>query len=195
MITIRKELHRTSRRARRCSTNASATPASRRRPSGCARAACRRTGLAFVASDRGRVVGTARLWNVSAGPSRPALLLGPLAVHPDYRCRGLGGALMRALAATTPSGSAIAPSCWSATRPTTSASASRPRRPAACGCPDRYDANRFLALELAPGALAGARGLVSPTGRLAPKPALSTLVARANPQPIRARGLTPLAWE
>ena len=55
-------------------------------------------GLAFVASDRGRIVGTARLWNVSAGPSRPALLLGPLAVHPDYRCRGLGAALMEAFA-------------------------------------------------------------------------------------------------
>jgi predicted N-acetyltransferase YhbS len=51
-------------------------------------------GLSLIATDRGRVAGTVRLWHVSAGPDRPALLLGPLAVHPDYRCRGFGGALM-----------------------------------------------------------------------------------------------------
>ena len=35
-------------------------------------------GLSFVATDRGRLAGTVRLWHVSAGPGRPALLLGPL---------------------------------------------------------------------------------------------------------------------
>ena len=34
-------------------------------------------GLAFVAVDGERVVGTARLWNVAGGTGRPALLLGP----------------------------------------------------------------------------------------------------------------------
>ncbi len=43
--------------------------------------------------------------------------------------------------------------------------------------PGRYEADRFLALELEPGALADARGLVSATGRRLPRPALSTLVA------------------
>jgi predicted N-acetyltransferase YhbS len=38
-------------------------------------------------------VGTVRLWNVSAGETQ-ALLLGPLAVHPDVRSRGIGAALM-----------------------------------------------------------------------------------------------------
>ncbi len=51
--------------------------------------------LAFVAVERGRVVGTVRLWHVSAGPARPALLLGPLAVHPDARNRGIGSMLVR----------------------------------------------------------------------------------------------------
>src|SRR5690349_6275409 len=37
-------------------------------------------GLSFVATEKNRVVGTVRLWHVSAGPVRPALLLGPLAV-------------------------------------------------------------------------------------------------------------------
>jgi predicted N-acetyltransferase YhbS len=51
-------------------------------------------GLSFVATAGDRVAGTVRLWHVSAGPGQPALLLGPLAVHPDFRSRGLGAALM-----------------------------------------------------------------------------------------------------
>ena len=52
-------------------------------------------GLSFVAVEDGRVVGTVRLWEVSAGPDRSALLLGPLAVDPAQRRRGIGSALMR----------------------------------------------------------------------------------------------------
>src|SRR5262245_46597259 len=50
--------------------------------------------LSFVASERGRVIGTVRLWHIWAGPGRAALLLGPLAVHPDCRDRGIGGRLV-----------------------------------------------------------------------------------------------------
>src|SRR4029450_8033540 len=52
-------------------------------------------GLAFEACERGSVVGTVRLWDVATGDGGPALLLGPLTVHPDHRCRGVGGALVR----------------------------------------------------------------------------------------------------
>ena len=52
-------------------------------------------GLSLVAVERGRVVGTVRLWHVAAGPGCAALLLGPLAVHPDYRNRGIGTTLVR----------------------------------------------------------------------------------------------------
>src|SRR5258708_36787591 len=44
-------------------------------------------GLAFSAVAQGRLVGTLRLWHVSAG-GVPALVLGPLAVDPS--CRKLG---------------------------------------------------------------------------------------------------------
>ena len=57
-------------------------------------------GLSFVAEENGCVVGTVRLWRVCAGPARPALLLGPLAVEEARRSLGTGTALMqRAIAA------------------------------------------------------------------------------------------------
>ena len=78
---------------------ASARRVSPRRPSACAKDRLPAEGLSFVAIEGGRLVGTVRLWNVTAGPGRPALLLGPLAVQPDIRARGIGAALMqRALA-------------------------------------------------------------------------------------------------
>ena len=53
-------------------------------------------GLAFsaVRQDGSRLVGTLRLWHVSAG-GVPALVLGPLAVDPSCRELGVGAALMR----------------------------------------------------------------------------------------------------
>jgi predicted N-acetyltransferase YhbS len=47
--------------------------------------------------------------------------------------------------------------------------------------PGRYERRRFLALELRPGALEGARGLVSAAGRFAEKPDLAALVAASTP--------------
>src|SRR5690606_7410203 len=54
-------------------------------------------GLALVAKAAdGRLVGTVRLWDVTAGEGGPAtLLLGPLAVDPSMKSAGIGGALMR----------------------------------------------------------------------------------------------------
>ena len=52
-------------------------------------------GLSFIAAEGRRVIGTARLWNVSVGNNRDALLLGPVAVAEDARSKGLGGAMVR----------------------------------------------------------------------------------------------------
>src|SRR5271170_4144525 len=57
-------------------------------------------GLSLVAEDDRNLIGTVRLWHVCAGPGRPALLLGPLAVDEARRCRGIGAALMRRAMAT-----------------------------------------------------------------------------------------------
>src|SRR5690348_12839882 len=51
------------------------------------------TGLALSAVREGRLIGTVRLWHVSAG-GRDALMLGPLAVDCDARGLGIGAALM-----------------------------------------------------------------------------------------------------
>src|SRR5262249_9091951 len=53
----------------------------------------RREGARVPAEGR-RIVGTVQLWQVPAGPDRPALLLGPLAVTPDRRKRGIGSTLV-----------------------------------------------------------------------------------------------------
>src|ERR1700709_2279471 len=50
-------------------------------------------GLALSVVRQGRLVGTVRLWHVSAG-GKPAPMLGPLAVDPDCRALGIGAALM-----------------------------------------------------------------------------------------------------
>ena len=133
-------------------------------------------GLSLVAAEGRRLVGTVRLWNVVAGPGRDAVLLGPLAVHPDCRNRGIGKALVRrAIARARLAGhGAILLVGDSAYYGRFGFSA------AATGglwMPGRYERDRLLALELKPGALAGARGLISPTGTVALKPDLSVLVA------------------
>ncbi|MGP1397928.1 MAG: GNAT family N-acetyltransferase [Inquilinaceae bacterium] len=51
--------------------------------------------LRLVARDGDRIVGAIRYWPVTVGPARlPALLLGPIAVAPDRRGTGVGGALI-----------------------------------------------------------------------------------------------------
>jgi len=136
-------------------------------------------GLALVARHDGRLVGTLRLWHVTAGPARPALLLGPLAVAADMRSAGIGGALMRrAIADAAALGHRaillVGDASYYARFGFSAA------HTAGLWLPGPFARERFLGLELVPGALAGARGLVSPTGQPAALPDLGELVAAAK---------------
>jgi predicted N-acetyltransferase YhbS len=142
--------------------------------------------LSFVAAERGRVVGSVRLWHVSAGPARSALLLGPLAVSPDRRNRGIGTALMtRALRdaqrldhrAVILVGDAPYYGRFGFTAVKTGR----------LWLPGPYEIDRLLGLELVPGVLDGAYGLIGATGRLAPKPDLAALDARIGVPNLAAR--------
>jgi predicted N-acetyltransferase YhbS len=133
-------------------------------------------GLSFVASEGARVVGTVRLWNIAAGPGRPALLLGPLAVASDRRNRGIGTRLARhALAQAGRRGHGAV--LLIGDLPYYGRFEFTTEKTGALWLPGPFDRNRLLARELVPGALDGARGLVSGTGRPEPTPDLAALVA------------------
>jgi len=114
-------------------------------------------GLSFVAAEDGRVIGSVRLWEVAAGPDRTTLLLGPLAVNPDCRNRGIGGGLMRhALRVAARRGHAAVllvgdPAFYGRF----GFSAEKTGR---LWLPGLADRSRLLGLELTAGALDGARG-------------------------------------
>lgn len=126
-------------------------------------------GLAFVAADGKRVVGTARLWNVACGSGQPALLLGPVAVEASCRNRGIGAALVRhAVAEARRLGHHAV--ILVGDPPYYSRFGFTGENTASLKLPGPFERHRLLALELVPGALDSARGTVGATGRLAQKP-------------------------
>jgi predicted N-acetyltransferase YhbS len=133
-------------------------------------------GLSFVARASRRLIGAVQLWDISAGPGRPALLLGPLAVACDRRNRGVGTALVHhALDEARRSGHGIVLLVGDA--PCYGRFGFSSEKTQALWLPGPYERHRLLALELAVGALDGAHGLVHATGRFAPTPDLPALVA------------------
>jgi predicted N-acetyltransferase YhbS len=141
-------------------------------------------GLAISALSRGRLVGTVRLWHVSAG-GVPALVLGPLAVDPPFRKLGIGRALVqRALAAAKARGHGAVLLLGDASyyaRFGFSALKTGELR-----LPGPFEPDRLLGLELREGALDGAWGMIVPTGTIA--------AARPNPPlAARSRKLAPRA--
>jgi predicted N-acetyltransferase YhbS len=135
-------------------------------------------GLSFVAIERGRMIGTVRLWPVNAGRGRAALLLGPLAVHPDFCGRGIGAALMRRAlgeaarlghAAVLLVGDATYYGRFGFTADKTDAMSLTGADPA-----------RLLALELKADALTGAHGTVTAAGER--EPMLPTLARLTRPR-------------
>jgi predicted N-acetyltransferase YhbS len=125
-------------------------------------------GLSFSAKlGNGRLVGTLRLWHVSLGENCPALLLGPLAVHPSYQKRGIGSVLMRtaieqAAALDHRAIVLVGDEPYYRRFGFSKTSAANLRMPGP------FERDRLLALELAPHALENAHGLIKATGETAP---------------------------
>jgi predicted N-acetyltransferase YhbS len=123
-------------------------------------------GLAFTAvDDEGRLLGTIRLWDVVAGSAGKALLLGPLAVACEAQGRGIGAALMRhAIAEAKLRGHQAI--ILVGDEPYYARFGFSAGAVADLHLPGPVERPRFLGLELAPGALDGAEGLVAGCGRL-----------------------------
>src|SRR5487761_1997602 len=137
-------------------------------------------GLALSAVAKGRLVGTVRLWHVSAGGA-PALVLGPLAGDPMCRKLGVGRALMRhALAAAKARGHDAVILLGDA--PYYARFGFSGLMPAGLSLPGPFERDRLLGLELTEGALDGASGIIVPTGA----PLLKRKATRAKkvPQPL-----------
>ena len=123
-------------------------------------------GLALIARNaEGSVVGTVRLWDVRLGEGGPsALLLGPLAVDPSMKSGGIGSALMRhAIAEAGRLGHRAILLVGDA--PYYARFGFSAEKTGSLSMPGPYERDRFLALELAPGALDGAKGVLKAAGR------------------------------
>jgi predicted N-acetyltransferase YhbS len=109
-----------------------------------------------------RLVGTLRLWHVSAGGVR-ALVLGPLAVDPSCRELGVGAALMNhALAAARARGHGAVVLLGDA--PYYARFGFSGLKTGELSLPGPFERDRLLGLELREGALDGAWGMIAPTG-------------------------------
>jgi predicted N-acetyltransferase YhbS len=126
-------------------------------------------GLSLVAVDGKRLIGTARLWNVVCGSGQPALLLGPVAVESSSRNRGIGAALVRrALREARRLGHGAVILVGDA--PYYCRFGFTGDATVNLKLPGPFERHRLLALELRPGALDSASGLIRATGRLTQKP-------------------------
>ena len=117
--------------------------------------------LSFTARIGTLLVGSVRQLPICVGDT-PALLLGPLTVEPPFRSRGVGRALLDRALEGCESAGAIGWCCWSATRPITAASASRPFRRDGRRMPGPVDYNRLLVAELVDGAFTDVSGAIRP---------------------------------
>ena len=125
-------------------------------------------GLSLVTRDAGAgVSGTISFWPLAIGAKQsPALLLGPLAVHPDRQGLGIGLALMReGLARARAQGHGLVLLVGDEPYYAKVGFAKLPE--GLISLPGPVDPKRFLYLELKPGALAGVAGLVQVPGSTA----------------------------
>mgnify|MGYP006276825175 CR=1 FL=1 len=134
-------------------------------------------GLSLVIREAGLgIVGTVSFWPLRIGAAgTPALLLGPLAVHPERQNLGIGLALMReGLARARAMGHRLV--ILVGDEPYYARAGFRRLPPGLLAMPGPTDPERFLHVELAEGALAGVSGLV-----LTPQRHAEGLAALAEP--------------
>ena len=118
-------------------------------------------GLALSVVAEGRLVGTLRLWHVSAG-DRPAIVLGPLAVDNSCRKLGIGRALVtHALAAEKARGHGAVILLGDA--PYYARFGFSALKTGELSLPGPFERDRLLGLELREGVLDGAWGMIAPT--------------------------------
>ena len=123
--------------------------------------------LSVVRRNAHRLVGTVRLWHVSAG-GVPALVLGPLAVDPSCRALGVGAALMNhALAAAKALGHGAVILLGDATYYARFGFSAL--KTGELSLPGPFERDRLVGLELREGALDGAFGIIVADGALLPK--------------------------
>src|SRR5947208_8913797 len=136
-------------------------------------------GLSLSAVAQGHLVGTVRLWHVSAG-GIPALMLGPLAVEASSRQLGVGAALMdHALAAAKARGHRAVILLGDA--PYYARFGFSAAKAGELVLPGTFERDRLLGLELREGALDRAWGMIAATGAPLLKPR-----RRSNPR-LRAK--------
>ncbi|PYE87102.1 GNAT family N-acetyltransferase [Phyllobacterium leguminum] len=119
--------------------------------------------LSFVALQGGIVVGSVRMTHVVIGTT-PALLLGPLAVRPEWKNRGIGRALMRmAMDAARLAGHRLVVLVGDA--PYYEPFGFSKVEPGQISMPAPVDPNRMLACELVPQALENVSGVMRHAAR------------------------------
>ncbi len=115
--------------------------------------------LCLTARLDGRIVGGVRFTRVRIGGEDKALLLGPLVVDPAHKGNGFGVALVReGLARASAAGYRLV--VLVGDEPYYGRFGFAPVPPGQIRMPGPVDPNRLLALELVPGALASASGLM-----------------------------------
>ncbi len=130
-------------------------------------------GLSLIASERKRVVGTARLWHVACDGAE-ALLLGPVAVAADRRGAGIGAALVRrAVSEAKRRGHGAVILVGDA--PYYGRFGFTNAKTGTLAMPGPFERDRLLACELTKGALDGASGILRPAGVEIVAPALLPL--------------------
>jgi predicted N-acetyltransferase YhbS len=130
-------------------------------------------GLSFAALENRTLIGTLRLWPITAGSAGSALLLGPLGVAGERRSRGIGHSLVTlAIEEATRRGHQAILLVGDV--PYYARFGFDARFTLGLDLPGPVDRARFLGLELVPCALAGAQGMVVPRPllRRLPRPAV-----------------------